>query len=484
MNNVVWMFALPLLAAFLLPIVSRLSDMAGRLFGPLVLAVNIVIGLQAWSAVADTTLVIAIGGFQPPLGITFYVDRLALLFAIAISLGILLLWPARGDGEGRVRAATLTLVLASATTGLALSGDLFNIYVFYELTAVASYGLAAARGTGAAYAATLRYAVISSFGAALMLVGIALVYMTTGTLNLAQLAQLSATLDGPQGLAAFVFILLGAGVKAELFPVNAWVPEVYGAASKRVAGILAGIVSKLALLIIVRLLVLVFQQPEALQIMLVLGVLGVITGELAAWRAQDLTRMLAYSSIGQLGVMFIAFSIPGPAGLYAGLAVALHHMLVKPALFLLAERWDGAGSRLAGAAQASPLAAMLFVLLALSLIGIPPLPGFWAKFLVISTALTQAPAYSAAVAVVLVAAVIEASYLFRIVVQLYRRVAPAQVGAAPAREAIAVTAVLCTMLLATVLWLAPVGNNLQAIAAQAADRDGYIQNVQPLGVQP
>jgi hypothetical protein len=103
---------------------------------------------------------------------------------------------------------------------------------------------------------------------------------------------------------------------------------------------------------------------------------------------------------------------------------------------------------------------------------------------VISAALAQTPAYSAAAAVVLVAAVIEASYLFRIVVQLYRRVAPAQVGAGPKREAIAVTAILCGMLVATVLWLAPVGNNLQAIATQAADRDSYILNVQPVGVQP
>ncbi|MGB5474237.1 MAG: proton-conducting transporter membrane subunit, partial [Gammaproteobacteria bacterium] len=339
----VLMFVLPLLGAFLLPIVARASAMAGRLFGPLVLALNCVIGVLAWGTVSEQTQVIALGGFQPPLGIAFYVDRLALLFAIAVSLGVLLLWPDAGEDEAAQRENTLTLVLAAAATGLALSGDLFNIYVFYELTAVASYGLAAARRNGAAYAATLRYVVISSFGAALMLMGIALVYMATGTLNLAQLAQLApGTLDGPLGLAAFVFILIGAGVKAELFPVNTWVPEVYAAASKRVAGLLAGIISKLALLIIVRLLVLVFQQPEALQILLTLGILGVITGELAAWYARDLTRMLAYSSIGQLGVMFIAFSIPGTAGLYAGLAVALHHMVVKPALFLLAERQGGA----------------------------------------------------------------------------------------------------------------------------------------------
>jgi formate hydrogenlyase subunit 3/multisubunit Na+/H+ antiporter MnhD subunit len=127
MTQPVLLFALPLLAAFLLPVVWRISAAAGRLFGPLVLGVNVAIGLLAWDGVADQTRVIALGGFAPPFGIAFYIDRLALLFAVAVSLGILLLWPAGRDGEGASREATLTLVLAAAGTGLALSGDLFNI---------------------------------------------------------------------------------------------------------------------------------------------------------------------------------------------------------------------------------------------------------------------------------------------------------------------------------------------------------------------
>jgi formate hydrogenlyase subunit 3/multisubunit Na+/H+ antiporter MnhD subunit len=296
------------------------------------------------------------------------------------------------------------------------------------------------RGTGAGYAATMRFVVIGSFGAALMLIGIALVYQAAGTLNLAQLAEVApGTLDGTLGLAAFVFILVGAGVKAELFPVNTWVPEVYGAASRRVAGLLAGIISKLALLIILRLLVLVFQHAEALQVMLLLGMLGLITGE-----------------------------------------VALHHMVVKPALFLLAGRWGGALERLSGAAQASPLAAALFILLALSLIGIPPLPGFWAKFLVVSAALAQpGMAYVFAAAAILIAAVVEVSYLFRVVARLYRRLPAATLPPPPGRPELAVGSLLGGVLIATVLWLAPVGNGLRGIAAEAADRDAYIEAVNP-----
>jgi formate hydrogenlyase subunit 3/multisubunit Na+/H+ antiporter MnhD subunit len=477
------MVALPLLAAFLLPVVYRISAPAGRLLGPLVLAVNVVLGLQAWNAVAGATVVIAVGGFRPPLGIVFYIDQLALLFAIAVALFTALLWPLRAAVETRVREYTLTLVLAAAATGLALSGDLFNIYVFYELTAVASYGLAAARGSAAGFAAAMRYVIISSFGAGLMLVGIALVYMMTGTLNLAQLSQLAGgTLDGPLGLAAFVFILIGAGVKAELFPVNTWVPEVYGAASKRVAGLLAGLVSKLALLIILRLLLLVFQQPEAQQLMLVLGVLGVVTGELAAWRARDFSRMLAFSSIGQLGIIFIAFSVPGSAAVFAGLAVALHHLLVKPALFLLAERWDGALERLAGAAGTSPLGAALFILLALSLVGVPPLPGFWAKLLVLVQLAEQAqPLYYLGAVAILAGAVLEANYLFRVAAILYRRTPDQPAPAAHRFPEIATAGLLGAGLVAGTLALGPVAAQLDSIATQAADVRHYIDTVDPEG---
>ena len=481
MIHPVLLFVLPLLAAFLLPLVYRFNPLAGRLFGPLVLVVNVVIGLLAWERVADSTLVIAMGGFRPPLGIVFYVDQLALLFAIVVSLGALLLWPLQEKGEGQVRTYTLMLVLAAAATGLALSGDLFNIYVFYELTAVASYGLAAGRGTAAAFAATMRFVIISSFGAALMLIGIALVYMTTGTLNLAQLAQLApGTLDGPLGLAAFVFILIGAGVKAELFPVNTWVPEVYAAAPSRVSALLAGVVSKLALLIIVRLLVLVFHQPEALTLMLVLGILGVVTGELAAWRARDLNRMLAFSSIGQLGIMFIAFSIPGKGGIFAGLAVALHHTLVKPALFLLAERWGGSLAGLAGAAKVSPLGAALFILLALSLIGVPPLPGFWAKLLVLVQLSEQAqPLYYLGAFVILAGAALEANYLFRVATRFYHPQPDQALPAAQRGLELASASLLGAGLLASVLVMTPLAAQLEAIALQAADAAHYVAAVNP-----
>lgn len=478
MNMITLIVALPLLAAFLLPIGDRAVGSVSRFIGPIVLLINMVLIMILWQKSGNVPFALALGGFRPPLGISFYVDQLALLFALLVSVLTLMLWPYKGDTNPRVFG--LMLLLTGAASGMALSGDLFNIYVFFELLSVASFGLVASLRTGAAFAATTRYLIISGFGTVMALTGIALIYTQTGTLNLAHLSALAPQqLDNATGLTAFALILLGIGVKAELFPVNTWVPEIYATATRRVSALMAGLVSKLAVLVIVRVMVLIFPQPEAMQLMLALGVAGVLIGELSAWRARDFVRMLSFSSIGQLGLVFVAFSIPGEAGILAGLAVALHHLLVKPALFLLAERWGGSLSRLEGAGRRSPLAAGLFVLFALSLVGVPPLPGFWAKLLTIVGLVGQAgPLYWFAAAVVLVATVVEVNYLFRFGLTLFKNnEESAQVHKPHAVIDLVTVSVMGGVLLTAMFLIAPLGDQLQTIADQAIDRGLYISTV-------
>lgn len=482
MNSLVVLpIVLPLLGAFLLPVLMRVSAALGLWIGPTILLYCGWILAEQWFIGTSMPFSLAIGGFAPPLGINLYIDALALLFAFAAQLLGLLFWPFKLDQE-TARRQSLMLLLVAASTGLALSGDLFNLYVFYELVAVATFGLIVVSATGAAYAATLRYLILSGIGSVLTLLGIALIYGQTGTLNLAHLAQLATDkLDNPIGLAAFLSILVGVGVKAELFPVNTWVPEVYATASSRLAAFLAGLVSKLALLIILRLLVLVFHQPEALQVILVLGILGVISGELAAWRAKDMRRMLAFSSIGQLGMIFIALAIPDGAGLLAVLALVFHHLLIKSGLFMLADGWDGAIERLRGAAKTSPLAAGLFVLFSLSLIGFPPLPGFWAKFTLITELAAQSsPLYLIGLTVFLLATVVEASYLFRLAALLYQK-APAEPVESETPRTAGLSLVTASLfgvgLLAATLFMSPLGDLLKHISAQTGNTSLYIDSV-------
>lgn len=477
MSQLPMIVALPLLAAFLLPLIGRISPWAGHALGLGMLLVVELIVLAVWEAAAGAPLSLALGGFRPPLGISFYADDLAFLFAAAVPLMTALLWPRDPADPDLQRRQVLTLVLAAACGGLALSGDLFNLYVFYELAAVASYGLVADRRTGAGLAAAFRYLTISALGSVVALLGIGLIYFQTGTLNLAQLAELRAELAGPLGLAAFLCLLIGFGVKAELFPVNTWVPEAYAAASRRTAALLAGLVSKLAVLVVLRVLVLLFPYPEAHAVLLVLGLLGVISGELAAWRSRDLSRMLAWSSIGQLGLVFVAFSVSGEAGIVAGIALALHHLLAKPALFLLAERWGGALESLGGVARQAPLAGALFVLLALSLVGAPPLPGFWAKFLLLSgLAEVGGVAQLAAIGIVLAATVLEANYLLRVVTRMYAPVQPAPSGSHHGLD-LATAGLFGVVLLGSIFALDSIWTGLVIAAGTASDVPLYIATV-------
>jgi formate hydrogenlyase subunit 3/multisubunit Na+/H+ antiporter MnhD subunit len=491
-NAIVLPVVLPLLAAFLMQPLAQVSRLLARLLGPLVLTLGAWIILNAWLDVGPAPFSVAIGGFAAPLGIVFYADQLALLFALAVQVFTLLFWPGLGaaakadaatERQRAPRRDALALLLASAATGLALSGDLFNIFVFYELAAVASFGLVCADDSGRAQIATLRYLFISAFGSVLALVGIAILYLQTGTLNLAQLAQVApATLQGPIGLASFALLLIGFGVKAELFPLNAWVPEVYATAPARVSALLAGLVSKLAILVIVRLLILVFQQPEASQLLLVLGVLGVLTGEFSAWRARDFPRLLAFSSIGQLGLVAIAFSIDGTTGILAGIAVALHHLIVKSALFGLANRWSGGLDALTGAAGGAPRAAGLFVLFALSLVGVPPLWGFWIKLLIM-VGLVQggSPLDLLALGAILLATAVEAHYLFRVALRLYQPPVQDQASrlAPPARWDTGVAYLLGACLVVISVAITPTTEALRVLAQQTGDVTLYVDTVFP-----
>ena len=479
MNQIVLSVVFPLFAAFLLQPLHRVSAAVAKAAGPLSLVASLTVLVYVWTLPGDAAVSIALGNFAPPFGISFYVDDLALLFATAVPLFALLFWPSSTDADEAPRRQALMLLLAASATGLALSGDLFNLYVFYELTAVATFGLIAVSGSARSLVAGFRYLVISGLGSVLALLGIAIIYTQTGTLNLAHLALVAPQqLNDPLGLAAFACLLIGFGVKAELFPVNTWVAEVYATAPARISALLAGLVSKLAVLVVVRLLVLVFPQPEAMQLMLVLGVLGVISGELAAWNARDFPRMLAYSSIGQLGIVFIAFSVSGAAGVLAGLTVALHHLVVKPALFSLAVRWNGSLDGLIGAARKAPLAGALFVLFALSLVGVPPLPGFWTKLLVLTGLAQQGQALDwTAFAAILAMTVVEAGYLMRVAGKLYEKAdAPL---AAPASRDKAVAALLGAALLAGTVMIAPLADRLRDIAHQAVDVPGYTNTVFP-----
>lgn len=477
--NSFWLVALPLLSAFLLPQIYRVNEKLGYWFLPAILTVDFLLTLEIWwHVVQEGAYSFALGGFPAPLGIVFYVDQFALLFISLILLGTLIVSLGRQVDDERTDVLTLWLVAAGC--GLMLSGDLFNIYVFYEILAIASYGLVGSYGRPSSYAAGIRYLILGSLGSSLALLGIALVYATVGTLNLSHLAVVGPeALNSPIGLTAFVLMLIGFGVKAELFPINTWVSEVYTTTSIRVTALLAGIVSKLALVVILRLLLLMYGETDASVLLLTLGMLGVFTGELAAFRASYFRQVLAYSSIAQLGLVAIAFSIATPLGIIAGIALALHHAVVKSALFLLASQWQGHLNRLVGAAQQSRWGTVLFLILVLSLVGVPPLPGFWAKFLLIQAAFdTGETVYYLAIALVMIATMVETAYFMRIARLMFQVSEEAHCPPIEKAEFIPVTVFTGLIILATVT-ISPLEAGLDKVAKETASRERYITETQP-----
>lgn len=481
MNNLILLVVLPLLSAFIIPVVAKHSKRLAQLIGPVVLAFILVLIALSWHSVGSDSFAIYVGGFLPPVGIVFYIDHFSLLFSALIAAMLLVVWP--WGAYTAPRQYSLYLLLAGASFGLVLSADLFNLYVFYELLAVATYGLIAARplskdSNNAAAAASLRYLFISSAGSVMLLLGIAIIYTLTGTLNIAHLATMTDQLQGVTGLSAFVLIAIGAGVKAEMFPVNSWVPEVYGSIDVSLSALLAGLISKLAVVLIIRVLLLLFQQPEALQFLLMVGMLGVISGEMVAWRAKDMLRMLSFSSIAQLGLIYIAFSMAGEIGLWIGLAMMLHHLLVKGGLFLLASKMTGSFENLKGFAKQSPMAVAVFIVFILSLLGIPPFPGFWIKLmLILNLAEQNGILYHYAIGFILLATVIEAAYLFKWVRILFDSNETNNPVSTSNKSHFIYAQLFALVLIVSVIFISPISNRLKDIASQVANKDVYIQTI-------
>jgi len=482
MNNLILLVVLPLLAAFVLPLVARGSKTIAILIGPMVLLYSLLLVISNWFEIGRGSSALFVGGFSARVGITFYIDHFSLMFAGLVAGMFLVVWP---WGKQVVpRQLSLYLLLAAASFGLVLSADLFNLYVFYELLAVATYGLIARQQNNTASVAALRYLFVSSAGSVMMLLGIAIIYTLTGSLNIAYLATVTNKLHSLAGISAFALIAIGAGVKAEMFPVNTWVSEVYATVTRPLAALLAGLISKLAVLIIIRVLIMMFQHEAALQLLLVVGILGVISGELVAWRAKDMVRMLSFSSIAQLGLIFIAFSIAGKNGLWIGMALMLHHLLVKGGLFLLADKLDGSFEKLRGKAKLAPIATAVFVLFILSLLGIPPFPGFWIKLLLIMNLAEQTGGlYHYAIGFILLATAIEAAYLFKLVRILYQQ---EDTEIKPKLQANTLSyyyaLLFAVVLVLSTVFVMPISDRLEDMATQASSSQIYIDTI--LGESP
>ncbi|RBY78645.1 Na+/H+ antiporter subunit D [Blastococcus sp. TF02-09] len=388
-------------------------------------AVQRVLGLAVLTAVlldavwlllrvdAADRLVLHAGGHAPPLGITLVADRfsaLALLVAVVVCLAVMLYAIGQGSAEKRIENVPSVfhptyLVLLAGIALVLLTGDLFTLFVGFEVMLMASYVLTTLGPTVERVRAGMIYVSTSLTATILLLTTIGLVYALTGTVNLAQLAD--AVQQLPAGLREFLGLILLTvlGIKAAMVPLHWWLPDSYPAAPAPVTAVFAALLTKVAVYAIVRTQTLLFPRDEPWVLLLVLAAVTMLVGVLGALVQDDLNRVLSFTLVSHIGFMLFGLAMSSVAGLTGTILYFVHHITVQSALFLVAglaerRRASTALSELGGLARSAPVVAVLFLVPALSIGGIPPLAGFIGKL-----GLLQAAVGGASAGVLVVAAV-------------------------------------------------------------------------------
>lgn len=342
-------------------------------------------------------LVAQAGGWEAPLGITLVADRLS---AIMLTVGSVMLLAVLvyaigqpGAERDHVGFQSVYLVLAAGVSASFLTGDLFNLFVSFEMMLTASYVLLTLGGRRDQVRAGMTYVVISLLASALFITALALLYAATGTVNMADLAGKVA--DLPPGLRSglAVLLLVVFGIKAALFPFFFWLPDSYPTAPSPVTAVFAGLLTKVGVYAIIRTQTLLFPEDSRPGTLLLwLAGLTMVIGILGAIAQSDVKRILSFNIVSHIGYMAMGLGLFTVAGLAATILYVVHHIVAKTTLFLtggLIEHVGGSSRlrRLGGMVQTAPVVAVLFLVPALSLAGIPPLSGFVPKFALVDAGL-------------------------------------------------------------------------------------------------
>ena len=479
------------------------------------------IGALAWTVVfapEASPLVYQVGGWQAPFGITLVADALAAfmltIVAVVVVFAAMFSVPYIDAANQQVYYHPLFHFLVVGMTGAFLTGDLFNLFVWFEVMLMTSYVFVAFYGNASHTAAAVRYVVLNILGSALLLLAIGGLYATVGTLNMADMAQRLAQpgVDAAPVVGLSALLLAVFALKAGLVPFQFWVPSAYRSVPLPIAAVFAGASKKVGIYAIVRLYFTVLgdaavttdvpvvgvESPLAFlaPVLLVMGLASIVVGGLGAVSRPRLDGLLAYSSIGQVGFIAVPIAIAAGTssaslrhlGVLAGLLYALHHALAKGLLFLAAGVIrDATGTtrlaELSGLGERSQVFSVTVLVGSLSLVGIPPLAGFFGKFFVFTVAADQfatadTAGTSAIIAVLLVGAVLTLVYATRVWVGGFWGPQADRVELATFdRRELGILAVLAIIVLGVGLGFEPVYQFADAAASAAIDTDGYISAV-------
>jgi len=428
MVNPVLLIAVPLALAFAIPLFALFWKHAAKYIPPVALGFNLVVSLLLLPKVFENPVIVFIGGWQPPFCINLVAGPVGVLFSTIIALvGLLVsIYALDYIKEGATeRYHILYLLLLTGATGVVLTGDIFNLFVFFEVLCISSYALVAHLRDKAGIESAVKYLIQGAVGSSLLLIGIGLLYGQFGTLNMADIAEKITSASPISLFVPMVLLITGLGVEAAIFPLNAWLPDAHSSAPSSISAILSGIAIEVGLYAVARVIFTIFGASGILPFLALLGILTLLIGEMCALSQNKIKRMLAYSSIGQIGLILFALAIATSYGVTGGLFQLVSHTLGKALLFLAAgymiyQTGSLQITALEGMGKKMPLTCLAFTIGAFSLVGLPPFIGFPSKFLIVRAALaTKETIFVVLIVFALLGTVIEGAYFFRVVQVLY-----------------------------------------------------------------
>lgn len=496
MSELLTVLLLPLLGSLLLLLTSArlaIQRVGGVVFSLATFLASLFLLLRVDATGYE---VIQVGSWQAPFGITLIADRFSAVMVTVSSFmaSAVSVFSIGEIDQKRLKRHffSLYLLLVFGVNGAFLTGDLFNLYVWFEIMLISSFVLMSMGGEKAELEGGLKYVCLNLFSSALFLAGVGIVYGKAGTLNMADIARhLQGSEDALWAVSSSMLFLVAFGVKAGIFPFFFWLPASYHTPPSAVSAIFAGLLTKVGVYALYRAYTLIFVPifGEVSSLILVLAVLTMVTGVLGAASHFDMRRILSFHIISQIGYMILGLAFMTPLALAAGIFYLVHHIIVKTNLFLVSGvviRMYGTCdlARVGGLSKSTPWLAALFFIPAFSLAGVPPLSGFWAKFAMVKAGI-QIEAWWSVTAALLVG-VLTLYSMTKIWAEAFWKIPPEglkRLKPNPDLGGMAWMVTPITILSLTTVAIGLFGEPLFAFseraAAQLLDPQGYIQAVFP-----
>ncbi len=387
---------IPLGAAFLISLLGKKIEKIPDVLANSATLILLALSLHSFVLVkAYKTLVYKVGGWIPPIGICMVLDGLASFMLITVNLVSFFVAVYSVNYMRRYtdkwKFYTLLMLMLAGMNGIIITGDLFNLFVFLEIASIASYALVAFGTEAEELEASFKYAIMGSVASSFILLGIAMLYSYTSTLNMADMANI-LTQKSQTGILPFVSVLflMGFGLKAALVPFHAWLPDAHPSAPAPISAMLSGVLIKvLGVYAMMRIFFNVLGVSQAVSsIIIFLGVVSMLIGVFLALAQWDFKRLLAYHSVSQIGYVILGLGLGTPFGILGGLFHLFNHSVFKSLLFLNSgavvyalhtrDLQDMSGLR-----QRMPVTANTNLVASMSIAGIPPFNGFWSKLMII-----------------------------------------------------------------------------------------------------